>query len=102
MQWLYLVGLLVAIGCLVLVDFKFKLAFFHDLKRTASTLLIAIWLFIAWDIFGIRLGIFFHGGSDYTLPFRIVPEFPIEELFFLFLLTYVSLLVYRFVEKRSA
>jgi len=102
MQWFYLLGLVIAITCLVLVDFKFKLAFFHDLKRTAVTLLISIWLFIAWDIFGIRLGIFFHGDSQYALPFRIIPEFPIEELFFLFLLTYVALLVYRFVEKRSA
>jgi len=102
MQWAYLAGLLIAIACLVLVDWKFKLAFFHDLKRTASTLLIAVWLFIVWDIFGIRLGIFFHGGSHYALPFRIIPEFPVEELFFLFLLTYVALLVYRFVEKRNA
>jgi len=101
MQWLYLAGLLVAIACLVLVDRKFGLAFFYDARRTATTLAIAIWLFVVWDIFGIQLGIFFHGGSDYTLPARIIPEFPIEELFFLFLLTYVALLIYRFVEKRN-
>jgi len=102
MQWFYLVGLVIAISCLVLIDRRFKLAFFHNFKRTALTLAISIWLFIVWDIFGIKLGIFFHGGSAYTLPYRIIPEFPIEEVFFLFLLTYVALLIYRFVEKRRA
>jgi len=102
MQWFYLVGLVIAISCLVLIDRKFKLAFFHNFKRTALTLAISIWLFIVWDIFGIKLGIFFHGGSAYTLPYRIIPEFPIEEVFFLFLLTYVALLIYRFIEKRRA
>ena len=102
MQWFYLIGLIVAIACLVLVDRKFSLAFFHDTRRTALTLAVAIWLFIVWDIFGIQLGIFFHGGSLYTLPIRIIPQFPVEELFFLFLLSYVALLIYRFAEKRTA
>jgi len=101
MQWFYLIGLVISIACLVVIDRRFKLAFFYDARRTATTLAITIWLFVVWDIFGIQLGIFFHGGSDYTLPVRIIPEFPIEELFFLFLLTYVALLVYRFAEKRS-
>jgi lycopene cyclase domain-containing protein len=100
-QWLYLASLLFVIACLILVDWRFKLAFFYDTKRTALTLGIAIWLFIVWDIFGIRLGIFFHGDSAYALPFRIIPEFPIEEVFFLFVLTYVALLIYRFVSGRK-
>lgn len=102
MQWLYLICLIIATGCLVLIDRKWKLAFFYDVRRTAVTLGMAIWLFAVWDIFGITAGIFFHGGSAFTLPFRIIPEFPIEELFFLFLLTYITLLIYRFVEKRQA
>lgn len=96
MQWSYLIGLLVVIGCLLLVDRAKKLAFFHDAKRTGLTLGICVWLFIAWDIFGIILGIFFHGDSGWTLPYRLFPEFPVEEIVFLFLLTYVSLLLYRF------
>ena len=102
MQWFYLAGLIIAIGCLVIVDYKFKLAFFYQWQRTLITLLVAIWLFIVWDIFGIKLGIFFHGDSQFSLPIRIIPEFPLEELFFLFLLTYATLLIYRFVQKRRA
>ena len=102
MQWAYLIGLVISISGLIVLDRKFQLAFFHNFKRTAMTLAVAVWLFIVWDIFGISFGIFFHGNSAYSLPYRIVPEFPIEELFFLFLLTYVTLLIYRFVEKRQS
>lgn len=91
----YLVALLASISGLALIDRKLKLAFWHDAARTAKTLTAAITLFIIWDLWGIKLGVFFIGDSRYILPFEIVPEFPIEELFFLFLLTYVTLLLYR-------
>lgn len=101
MPW-YLIGLIIAIAGLVVIDWQFKLAFFYDRKRTALTLLAAIGLFVIWDVLGIHLGIFFHGGSDLTLPIRLMTEFPLEELFFLFLLTYVSLIVYRYLEGRRS
>jgi lycopene cyclase domain-containing protein len=100
MQWFYLVTLIGVLGCLVLIDYRHKLAFFYALRRTTMTLAVSLWLFIAWDILGIRLGIFFHGGSEYTLPVRIIPEFPIEEIFFLMVLTYSALLLYRFAQTR--
>ncbi|HJM04014.1 MAG TPA: lycopene cyclase domain-containing protein [Candidatus Saccharimonadaceae bacterium] len=102
MEWLYLAGLVFSISCLTLVDWRYSLAWFYDAKRTAVTLFSIIGMFIVWDILGIRLGIFFHGGSEFALPYRIAPEFPIEELFFLYLLCYVALLVYRFLQKRAA
>lgn len=95
MQWLYLLGLIVSIAGLMALDYRYRLAYWSDRKRTVTTLGIAMVVFIAWDILGIALGIFFHGGSIYSLPFRILPEFPIEELFFLLLLCYVTLLLYR-------
>jgi lycopene cyclase domain-containing protein len=101
MQWTYLVLLSAVIGCLVLIDRKWKLAFYHQAGRTALTLGMALWLFVVWDIFGIKTGIFFHGGSPYTLPLRIIPEFPVEELFFLFVLTYSALLLYLIFSRRK-
>ncbi len=101
MMFLYLIGLIVAISCLVLIDYRYTLAFFYDRRRTIMTLMTAIGLFVIWDILGINLGIFFHGGSSFSLPFRLLPEFPIEELFFLLLLTYVTLIVYRFIEQKG-
>ena len=94
MQWFYLVGLLVGISGMLIIDRRFKLAFWRDAKRTGKTLGLAIAIFVLWDFFGIFLGIFFHGNSPYTLPLRLAPEFPLEEIVFLFLLTYSTLIVY--------
>jgi len=98
MQWFYLIGLLIGISGLLLIDRRWKLAFWRDGKRTALTLIVAVLVFILWDFFGIYVGVFFHGGSDYSLPFRLAPEFPIEEIVFLFLLTYSTLIVYHGVQ----
>lgn len=98
----YLIGLVVAIFCLGLIDWRYKLAFFIERRRTIATLSAAVGLFVIWDFLGIQNGIFFHGGSDLTLPIRLFREFPLEELFFLLLLTYSTLVVYRFLSKRKA
>lgn len=95
MMFIYLGALLVSIGGLLLIDHRWKLVFWHDARRTALTIGIAMGIFVVWDLLGIGLGIFFHGGSLLTLPLRLAPEFPVEELFFLFLLCYVALLLYR-------
>lgn len=94
MQWFYLIGLLIGIAGLLVIDRRWKLAFWREGKRSAFTLLVAVLIFVLWDFLGISLGIFFHGGSAYSLPFRLAPEFPIEELVFLFLLTYSALIIY--------
>lgn len=99
MEWVYLGSLLFSIAGLMTLDWRHKLAFWHDARRTSMTLVFAIMIFVLWDAVGIWFGIFHHGNSPYTLPYRIVPEFPIEELFFLFLLTYVTLILYRGLGK---
>lgn len=95
MQWFYLIALLVSIVGLAAIDWRHKVAFWYDAKRASATIGIAVAIFVVWDVLGIVLGIFFHGGSLYTLPFRIAPEFPVEELFFLVLLSYTTLMIYR-------
>jgi len=98
MQWFYLISLLVSIGGLALVDQHWKLAFWRNAKVTTTTLLTTIAVFILWDFLGIFLGVFFHGNGAYALPFRLAPEFPIEEILFLFLLAYSTLIVYHGVQ----
>ncbi|MGY4893188.1 MAG: lycopene cyclase domain-containing protein [Candidatus Saccharimonadota bacterium] len=94
MEWFYLLGLSIGIAGMATIDWRYKLAFWRDRRRTSLTLAAAIGLFIVWDFLGIWLGIFFHGGSPYSLPLRLAPEFPLEELFFLFLLSYCTLVMY--------
>ena len=95
----YLAALLVSITGLLVIDRRFKLAFWFDTIRTGKTIALSIFVFVIWDIIGINMGIFFKGNSQYMLPFVIAPEFPVEELFFLFLLTYVALLLIRGISR---
>lgn len=98
-QWTYLGALLFSLCGLGVLDWRYQLAFWYDVRRTLLTLGCVIGLFVVWDILGIAFGIFLHGNSPLTLPLRLFPEFPIEELFFLTLLTYVTLILYRGISK---
>lgn len=91
----YLAGLLFGIAGMAIIDWRHKLAFWYDRRRTVVTLAVCIGVFIVWDLLGIALGIFFHGGSNLSLPIRLLPQFPIEELFFLLLLCYCTLVIYQ-------
>jgi lycopene cyclase domain-containing protein len=95
MHWTYLLSLLVVIGCLLLVDYRYKLGFFYNWRRTAITLAVGVVIFSLWDIIGIKLGIFFSGQSSYMSGLYLGPEYPLEELLFLFLLCFCSLLIAR-------
>lgn len=99
MEFAYLGGIVFGICGLAILDWRYKLAFWHSPKRAAATLATAVALFILWDFFGIALGIFKHGGSPFSLPFTLFPEFPIEEIFFLFLICYSTLVIYMGVTK---
>ena len=94
-HWFYLLGLLVSISGLLVIDYRFKLAMWHNTRLALTTIACGVAIFIVWDLIGIGTGIFFKGTGEYMLPFELLPEFPIEELFFLFLLCYVTLLLYR-------
>ncbi len=94
----YCAALVIAICGLLVLDAQYKLAFWYDHLRTIKVLGIGMTVFIIWDILGILLGIFSHGDSLYSLPFVIAPNFPIEELLFLFVFTYTTLILYRGVK----
>lgn len=100
MTGLYLFALLVSISGLLFIDYRLRLAFFLHFKRTLKIMLIAEILFIVWDISGIVGRIFFIGQTKFLLGLRI-GQFPLEELFFLILLNYSSLLIYLVLKRRS-
>lgn len=99
MQWAYLIALFLSIAGMAILDWRYKLAYWYDRRRTIVTVLIGMIVFIAWDLTAIAQGIFLHGDSDFALPFTILPHFPIEEVFFLTLLCYCTLVIYRIGEK---
>ena len=100
MSFLYLGTLLFSLFGMGVLDWRYRLALFFDAKRTAFTIATSVAVFIVWDIAGIALGIFFSGRSPYMTGWYLAPEFPVEELFFLCLLTYFTLIVFRLIERR--
>ncbi len=91
---LYLLALAVSLLGMGLIDFRHKLALFTQPLRTLATPTIAVVVFLIWDLVGIAQGIFFRGSGPYLTGITIAPELPIEELFFLTLLSYTILIAY--------
>lgn len=93
MNFVYLASLLISLAGLAMLDRKHKLAFAKNPKAAAVAIAIPYVIFLIWDAAGIALGIFFKGQSTLLTGIMIAPEFPLEELFFLFLLCYTTLIV---------
>ena len=100
MSWLYLAGIIFSFAGMAVLDWRYRLAYWYDVRRTVLTVLIMTSAFIVWDMCGISLGIFLSGHSPYMSGVYLFPEFPLEELFFLLFLSYFSLVVYRAGVKR--
>lgn len=90
----YLVALAVSIAGMVLLDRRFGLFFWRDGRRAAIVLPLGVVFFLVWDLGGIALGIFFRGQTDFMTGLLIGPELPIEEVFFLTLLCYLTMNAY--------
>ena len=96
MGLIYLAALLVALTGMVMLDRRFRLFFWADARRAAVVLVVGLAFFVTWDLFGIGLGIFFRGETAFMTGLQVAPELPVEELFFLALLVYVTMNLYAF------
>ena len=89
----YLLVLLGAILGMVLIDRRFRLFFWRDARRAATVLVVGLLFFLAWDLCGIRLGIFFRGTSSFATGILLAPELPLEEPVFLAFLCYLTMVL---------
>ena len=101
MAVLYLASLAVALTGMVMLDRRFRLFFWRDARRAAIVLLAGLAFFVAWDLSGIGLGIFFRGETSFMTGLVLAPEFPLEELFFLTLLCYLTMNLFGFLSRWS-
>ena len=100
MTGLYLGLLIFSLVGLVLCDYRWKLALFDDPRRTVLILALSVAFFIGWDTSGISNGVFFKGDSSLLIGWDIAPQIPIEEVFFLTLLSHLALLANRWAVRR--
>ena len=91
MSLAYLGALVVSIGGMVVLDARFRLFIWRAPARAAAVLGLGVAFFLVWDIAGISLGIFFRGNPGLLTGILLAPELPLEELFFLTLLCYLTM-----------
>jgi lycopene cyclase domain-containing protein len=60
---------------------------------------VGVAFFLLWDLAGLALGIFARGESPHMTGVLLAPELPMEEVFFLTLLSYNALLAWRGFER---
>ncbi|TFD72117.1 lycopene cyclase domain-containing protein [Cryobacterium fucosi] len=91
MTFAYLITLLLSIGAMVLLDRRFRLFFWRGPARAAIVLGVGLAMFLAWDLAGIGLGIFYRGETTLMTGLQLAPELPVEEFFFLAFLCYLTM-----------
>ena len=94
MNFLYLAALLVSLTGMVMLDSRFTLFFWQDARRATAVLTTGIVFFLVWDLTGIDAGVFFRGEGQWMTGLQLAPELPIEEVFFLTLLCYMTMNVF--------
>ena len=95
MSLVYLFALLGAILGTGLLDWRHKLALFGGAPgRTPIIVGVGVAFFLLWDVVGIAEGVFFRGSGPWMTGVLLGPELPLEEVFFLILLCYSTLIAY--------
>jgi len=100
MAILYLVALCIALTGMVVLDRRFHLFFWRSARSAAFVLVVGVLFFLAWDLSGIGLGIFFRGETAFMTGIVLARELPVEELFFLLLLCYLTMNLFGFLTRR--
>lgn len=98
--YLYLIALVVSILGLGLLDMRHDLALKKYPLPTIISVFVGVAVFLVWDLVGIHFGIFFRGDAEHLTGITLAPELPLEEVFFLILLSYNALLAYQFFARR--
>jgi lycopene cyclase domain-containing protein len=99
---LYLLALVIALTGMVLLDRRFRLFFWRSARRATVVLVVGVLFFLAWDLSGIGLGIFFRGETSFMTGLVLAPELPVEELFFLTLLCYLTMNLFGWLSRSSS
>lgn len=90
----YLAALLVSLGCMLLLDWRFRLFFWRDAVSAAVVTALGLMFFLVWDVAGIANGIFFRGDGAIATGLVLAPELPIEEPVFLLFLVVCTMIIY--------
>ncbi|MFK0240687.1 lycopene cyclase domain-containing protein [Microbacterium sp. NPDC090281] len=91
---LYLIALLLSLGCMLLLDWRFRLFFWRDAMSALVVTAVGLAFFLVWDIAGIANGIFLRGDAAIATGIVLAPELPLEEPVFLLFLVVCTMVIY--------
>lgn len=91
---LYLLALVGGIGCMLLLDYRFRLFFWQDAAAAFMVTVAGTVFLLVWDAAGIAAGIFLRGDADIATGIVLAPELPIEEPVFLVFLVLCTMVLY--------
>lgn len=91
----YLACLLGALGCMALIDHRWRLVVWADARRAALVLAVGVALFLAWDVAALSHGFYRRGETEVMTGLLLAPDLPVEELFFVLFLCYSTLVLHR-------
>ncbi|HMR49205.1 MAG TPA: lycopene cyclase domain-containing protein [Arachnia sp.] len=95
----YLGCLLAGIGCMVLLDYRFRLFFWRAPAAAALVTAAGVSFLLLWDASGIAAGIFLRGASEIASGIVLAPELPLEEPVFLVFLVLCTMVLYTGSER---
>ncbi|MGK2852921.1 MAG: lycopene cyclase domain-containing protein [Microbacteriaceae bacterium] len=95
MNSLWYLGCLIAgIGCMLLIDHRFRLFFWRNPAAAALVTLAGTAFLLLWDAAGIASGIFLRGSAEIASGIVLAPELPLEEPVFLVFLVLCTMVLY--------
>lgn len=101
MPGIYLGAILFSLIGMMLIDGKYSLALRVAPWRTVATVLAGTAFFLAWDLVGIATGVFVKGESPLFVGVMLAPHLPLEEVFFLLFLSYLTVVMFAVFERRA-
>lgn len=91
---IYLACLLIGIGCMLLIDYRFQLFFWRAPAAAALVTAAGVGFLLLWDAAGIAAGIFLRGDAQIASGIVLAPELPLEEPVFLVFLVLCTMILY--------
>lgn len=98
---LYLGALVVSLAGMAVLDRRFRLVLWADPRRGAVVLGAGTAFFLVWDLAAIAAGFYERGDSPAMTGVMLAPELPIEELFFVVFLCYLTLVLRGLVTRAA-
>lgn len=102
MGGVYVACLVVSIASMVLIDWRWRLAFWTAPWLAGVSIGVGVGVMLVWDVAGIALDVFYVGSGQIATGIMLAPQLPIEEPVFLTFLCYLTLLLVTGLERLLA